>query len=364
MMVTGFYFTTFILMLISSTVFFWKWHKHVDFYFSLMYCLFPIAALGYFMLSISKDVGNAIFAQKFIYLGGSFLSLLGMHAIFHLAQLRIPRWVTFISLALTFFVFLSALTIGFNGLYYKSQKIVTKYGATVLEKEYGPLHSFFYPMIILYFSLSLAALIYAFKKKNEASRKNLLLLFITLACSVFSFFIARMITDAIEWIPATYFTNSVIYLFIIDRLSLYNIGDTIAETIIRDGNSGFISVDFKGNYLGSTPQAKKLLPALRDERVDLELKDPVIRENVNSWIEDFKKDEVTHDIFMDYNSMIYRVQIKYLYDGKRRRGYQIRIEDDTGHRQYLKTLEDYNKNIKEELAVKTKMIGELRNNAE
>ncbi len=355
-MVTTYYLTIFIFITLVSLVFFWKWNKHVDIYFTLMYCLFPIAASGYYMLSISKDIGSAISAQKFIYLGGCFLSLLGMHLIFQLARIRIPRWIAFISFALPFVVYLSVLTIGYNGLYYKSQTMAKRYGATILVKEYGPMHYLFYPMILFYFLLSLVALIYAFKKKPEASRRNLLLLFITLAYSVFAFFIARMITDAVEFVPTAYLADALIYLFIVDRISLYKISDTVSEVLVRDGESGYISVDLKGRYLACTPRAIRLFPALKDERADLEFSDTVLKNAFNGWIADFKEDEVSHDIYMDYNTRIYRIRVKYLYEGKRRMCYQIKIDDDTDHRQYLKTLEDYNKNIKEELALKTEML--------
>jgi len=360
MIVTAYYLIIFVLISICSMIFFLKWNRHVEFYFSMMFFLFPLTAAGYVMIAFSKDVGNALCGIKFTYFGGCFLSLFALLTILHLSKIRLSRWITFSATALSFFVFFSALTAGFSDVFYKDQRIVEKYGTTVVEKEYGPLHSFFYPMIILYFLLSFAALVYSFKKKNEASRKNLLLLFITVVYTVFSFFIGRKVTDAIEWAPSAFLLDAIIYLFIVDRISLYNIGDTVSEILVREGEAGYVSLDLKGRFLAATPAAKRLFPTLEKERADLEISDPVLKKEFEALTEDFMKDEVTHDIYIDYNTRIYRMRVKYLTDGKRKRGFQIKVEDDTDHRQYLKTLEDYNKNIKEELALKTEMLKELR----
>ncbi len=358
MIITGYYLVVFILTSCCSVIYFWKWNKHVDICFSLIYCLLPLTAAGYYLASVSRDIGNALCGLKLTYLGGCYISLLGMAAICRLAKVNLPKWLMFFFVCLSSFVYVSVLSVGFTDIFYKGERLVIKYGAGVIEKEYGPVHAMFYPMLVFYVFMSLIALIYAFRKKNEASRKNLLLLFISVVFAMFSFFIGRMITDAVEWLPVALLADAVIYLLIVDRISLYNIGDTISETLIRDGDAGYISVDLKEKYLASTPTAKRLFPALENELVDLEFSDPELKENIGAWIDDFKKDRVTRDFYHDHNERIYRIQVKYLYDGKRPRGYQMKVEDDTEHRAYLKTLEDYNRNIKEELAMKNRLLEE------
>ncbi|MBR1930152.1 MAG: hypothetical protein IJ833_01575, partial [Lachnospiraceae bacterium] len=51
-----------------------------------------------------------------------------------------------------------------------------------------------------------------------------------------------------------------------------------------------------------------------------------------------------------------------LYDEKRKRGYQIVITDDTRHQQYLQMINNFNANLKEEVAKKTAYIKELTEN--
>ncbi len=43
-----------------------------------------------------------------------------------------------------------------------------------------------------------------------------------------------------------------------------------------------------------------------------------------------------------------------------KRGYLLEISDDTAHQQHLEGIERYNKNLNEELKVKTELIKELR----
>jgi response regulator RpfG family c-di-GMP phosphodiesterase len=57
------------------------------------------------------------------------------------------------------------------------------------------------------------------------------------------------------------------------------------------------------------------------------------------------------------------VHINYLYDGsKRRRGYQLYTTDDTRNQQYIALLDNFNAELKEEVAEKTEHIVEMHDN--
>ena len=57
-----------------------------------------------------------------------------------------------------------------------------------------------------------------------------------------------------------------------------------------------------------------------------------------------------------HGDKIYLVTIRYLYDGKHRRGYQFFITDDTDSRKYVKLLANYNESLSDEVAKKTENI--------
>lgn len=79
---------------------------------------------------------------------------------------------------------------------------------------------------------------------------------------------------------------------------------------------------------------------------------------MNQWLEEFKKDGITRELFYETNGQVLKIRAGFLYDGRRKRGYQLTINNDTEHQQYLKTISEYNKNLREELAKKDRLIAE------
>ncbi len=358
-MAIWYYLFIFISSILCSTWYFLKWRKHFDVKFSLSYMLFPLVMLGYLLLALAKDVGSAITANKIVYIGGCYMELLITLIIYSLCHIKLPRWFITILIAISTFTYLCVVSIGYSEIYYKSVDITQRAGATILIKEYGPLHVMFSIIIFLNFALSLGALIYAYLKKPEASVKTILLFFLTEVFSILIFYFGRIITDRVELIPTAFVFDAVIYLIILDRLSLYEADAMVADTIFKQGNIGYIMFDFKYKYLGSTRIARKYLPELKAARVDYMVPDEELRNKIDEWIGDFLKDEVSKELHYERQGNIFRIVVNYFYDGKRKRGYQIEVFDDTRHQQYLKTIEQYNKNLKEELAVKTALLEKL-----
>ena len=359
-MVIGYYISMVAISLVCSAVYFWKWQKHFDIHFTLCYVLLPFVTMGYLLLATSEGLGSAMMANKINYLGGCYLELLITLIIFSLCKIKIPRLVSFLMVTWSTLIYAGALSIGYSDIFYKSAQFSKSNGVSVLIKEYGPMHAVFYPTLFFYFAISLGALIYSYRKKPEASIKNIILLSLTELMSIFCFFFGKGIVSAVDWSPFTYVFNAIIYLVIIDRISLYDIDDTVINSLIKQGQSGYISLDFKHNYLGSNESAKEYLPALRTARANMHFRDEWLREKTEEWIADFAADEMSRDLYFQRNMRIYHVTVNYLFDGKRKRGYLIIMTDDTRHQQYLKTIEQYNKNLKEELAAKTALLDELQ----
>lgn len=89
----------------------------------------------------------------------------------------------------------------------------------------------------------------------------------------------------IELTPAGYVFAQICYLFITYRISLYNVADTAAETMVQTGDTCFITFDTRFNYLGSNSTAKKIFPELRNLIVDLACgtAEPCSREFFPGW---------------------------------------------------------------------------------
>ncbi|SDA53135.1 N-terminal 7TM region of histidine kinase [Lachnospiraceae bacterium G11] len=354
-----YYFITALLTLVCSIIYFWKWRRSFELCYTIVYMLIPFVNVGYLLAAVSKDLGEAITATKITYLGGCYLMMLIMISIFTLCQIKLPRWAVFTAMAVSTSVYISVLTIGHSDVFYKDVSMVVEDGVSVLKKSYGPMHSVFYALLFAYFGLSIAAIIYGFAAKTEASRKNIIMLSATQAFGLFAFFIGRAITDRIEWTPMAYVFDAIVYLFIIDRLALYDVRSTIKESMAERNENGFLALDLKLNLLGSNEYAKTVFPDLIYAMVDRPVPEGSLSKHLQIWINDFKRDEVTRDrTFKEYDR-VFKVRVSYLMDRNRKRGYQIDIFDDTEMQDFLNSISDYNKKLLNENLAKDKMIEDL-----
>ncbi|MBO4809399.1 MAG: hypothetical protein J5537_10185 [Lachnospiraceae bacterium] len=354
-----FYFVTALLSLICSIIYFWKWRRNFELCFTIVYLMVPFVNVGYLLAAVSIDLGEAITATKITYLGGCYLMMLIMISIFTLCQMKLPRWAIFVFTAVSTSVYIAVLTIGHSEIFYKDVSLVVEDGVTVLKKSYGPMHAVFYILLFVYFGLSVAAIIYGFASKTEASRKNIIMLSATQAFGLFAFFIGRAITDRIEWTPLAYVFDAIVYLFIIDRLALYDIRSTIKESRADRDENGFLAIDMKLNLLGSNEYAKTVFPDLIYAMVDRPIPEGSLSKHLQIWINDFNRDGVTRDrTFKEYDR-VFKVRVSYLMDGNRKRGYQIDIFDDTEMQDFLNSISDYNKKLLNENLAKDKMIEDL-----
>lgn len=268
MRVTVFYLCMTLLAMACSGIYVWKWHKHFDIYYAVIYMLVPFLNAGYLLVSVAKDVGEALTATKITYLGGCYLLLLIMMSAFSLCRIRLPRWLSFTLIVCSTVVYASVLTAGHLDIFYRNAGIDTSDGFTTVVKAYGPMHSAFYALIILYLAITTAVTLYGLCRKKEAPVKSLLLLLFLDIMSVFVFFFGKKFSGRLELIPAAYLLDLISYLFIVDRLALYDIGAAVAESLVEHGEHGFVSVDWNLNFLGANATAKALLPALKNLRVD------------------------------------------------------------------------------------------------
>ena len=360
MMIQLIYVLMLITSLLCSGVFFWRWHRHMDFSFTLFYIFTPITMLGYVLMAYSWDLGSMVTGLKVQYMGAIFMQLTVIMIIFSLCKIRLPRWLNFVMILISTMITASVMTIGVSPLFYKNQTLYRKNGIIHLQKVYGPMHTVFLFWLLMLLFVSLFVLIYARLKIPEASIFNTILLFIAEFVTILAYLFGKRIRINFEMASPAIVLSCIIFLIIADRICLYNVDDTVMDTLIGQGNTGYLTFDFNHNYLGSTRMAKKLIPQLKVAQVDKPLVNQELHDRVEEWLADFNKDEVSRDIYYKNNGKIYLIKVGFLLDGGRKRGYQIDILDDTRHREYLASIEAYNKNLNEELEKKTKMLEEMK----
>lgn len=377
---TIYYGVIFVISIICSGIYIFQWKKNYSVFYTLTFVLIPLANMGYLMMSLARNEGEALLALKIMYIGGCYLLMIIMFYVIELCHISISRYISLIFVIINSIIYASILCIGYFPLFYKDTVYTVRNGIVSLERHYAPMHTVFYTMTILEFVISIAALIYAFRNKREASRWSIKLLLMTQTASIFAFFYERFADTGFEWLPAVYVMDQVVYLIIANRTMLYDVDGTVEESIEDQGTIGFASFGFAYDYLGCNEAAHRFLPVLSRMRVDDRLRDSGDEAEILGWLKAFKENEGNNEnnngngneeIILSNNEKknIYdkeaggkynRFQIGNLCDGKKKVGYQIMMTDVTQEQKYLNLLNNYNTDLKEEVEQKTEHIQMLQ----
>ena len=345
------------------------WHKHFDVTLTMVFTLVSISCLGYVMYSHSETLGEAVLANKIIYLGGSFLQYFIMLSILNICEIKLNKWIKKILFVYCIIMYASVLTIGYKSLFYTNISFSIIDGTPVLSRDYGFMHSIFYGIIIIFFIISLIAIVYSYFKKKQVPRSIIYMLFFPDLVSLLSYFVGKSLTKLYDFIPAAFVFAEIMYLLISYRLCIYDIDDTVVESLVQNGDTGFIAFDNKTRYVGSNETAKKILPVLDELHVDERINNAKATDILN-WLTTFITNENQNEFIYEVqknssdteNDKIYIINISSLYDGSKKRGYVIMITDDTQNRKYIQLLDHYNEDLQNEVNEKTHHIIEMHDN--
>ena len=357
-----YYFLLFVISLILTGIYAGIWRKRFSIFLTLIFSFIPIANMGYFLVSLSTTVPEAILGIKITYLG-SYLHIFLMYAIFNLCNLDIKKGIRILLLAISTVFYLCVLSIGYCGLFYTEVTGELINGYLVIHKSYGIVHTLYYIQLCIYMLFTIGATFYAIKKKNDVSRHNLHYM---LACEIITislFFAGKIFHLKVDLMPLSYISCQAVLLIISRRIVLYDVTETVIETIAFNGKTGFVSFDDGFNYLGSNQFAKRIYPELSELRIDDSiLKNTELKNEIVSKIRDYIINPKKNSFFKNYNDQIYQVDINRLYDGRINRGYILYMQDDTKDQKYISLLNGFNDKLRDEVAQKTEHIVEMHNN--
>ena len=363
-MIAAYYESVFVLSVLFTLLYAVMWNKHYDIHFTLIFIFVPLSELGYFMLVSAEDMGAALAANKLIYIGGCFLMLFIMLSVFHLCRIELKSYIQALFMAFSLIVYMSVLTIGRGKIFYRTVQFKQEDGAGMLyDKSYGFMHTVFILMVLSYSILSISAIAYAFFKKKDVSRRLIFLLFLPEATAVSWYFTNKAVNLRFDLQPVVYLLAQFVYLIIVQRECLYDIDDSVVDSLVQNGDTGIISIDFTYNYLGCNETAKKFFPALNELTVDKPIdQSKEVNEPVMKWLSDFTNDDTKNKFYYNHDDSIYLVNVRYLYNGGRIRGYQFIVTDDTKNQKYIELIARYNTDLKREIAEKTNYIIDMSNN--
>jgi len=178
----------------------------------LLYICVAIVNVGYFLISISKTVGFAIFANDIAYFGSVFLSMSMLLTIVKLCGFEINKKQVIFLVVLGFVMFAIIATSGFLPLYYKEVTLVFIDGSAKLEKEYGVLHPLYFVYLLAYFSSMVACIVKTIRKKIIASQRHATLLAAIVFGNIAVWLVEKFIPWEFEFLSVSYLFSEIILL--------------------------------------------------------------------------------------------------------------------------------------------------------
>ena len=353
----GLFGASLVLLIIYAFIF----HKHFDPNLTIINILIPILNLSFVLMALSSTVEEAVVALKVSYLGGCFLNASVMFLIFNVCGIPLKSWQKALILAVSAGVYVTSLTIGHSPIFYERMpELAVADGAAYLtNKHYGPMHTVFYVLISVYYLISVIVIVYSFFKKKQVPRVGLILIAASVTIAVLGFFGGRIFNEHIEPLPLSYTLGMTLFLVMAIRLRLYDASDAVTDALVQKGDTGFVSFDNRLRYLGSNDTAKKMFPELNEAIVDHRIKGEYAKDSFEKWINGFKENTANDSYLVEKGDKTLLVRVNRLAHGHHYHGYQMFIADDTQNQTYIKLIKNYNSQLEEEVAKKTKSVIEM-----
>ena len=339
--------------------------KSISQYMSLV--MVVIASFGYFFMSISRTIEEALFAQIIAYVAGIFLPILYFFLVLEICHLELSKYIKIVLLLCQCGIFGLVCTIGRSDLFYKSVEMHIHNGVVVLEKTYGPYHILAIGSMYLYLLCSFAVVLYVLIKRKSVDRKNsiIMLLLMTIATAVYA--LEKVFHTEYEIIPIAYdvlMLGALIPIYDTNIFTVYENKNIVDEQL---SNIGFLTFDTNLSYKGCNSYMEKIFPELSQYKLgqiiksdSQDLKD-IINE-ISRVEESYKNHSKKEHIHLPIKSFIRNDRH---YDGMihiltnpfgKLKGYTIELKDHTEHYKALELREQYNDELSKEVEEKTRQI--------
>lgn len=178
----------------------------------LLYICVTVVNVGYFLLSVAKNVSFAIVANDIVYLGSVFLSVSMLLTIVKLCGFEAKKKLVITLIAIGTVMFTLVATSGILPWYYKEVSLVFVGGAAKLEKVYGVLHPTYLFYLLAYFSAMVVCIIQSVRKKMIASQKYASLLAAIVFGNIAVWLVEKFIPWDFEFLAVSYLFSEIILL--------------------------------------------------------------------------------------------------------------------------------------------------------
>lgn len=353
------YTLAFLATIIMMTVLVISYKNRISIFYVMLFAAVLISNFGYMQLVSARNLEAAVYANQIIYLGGSFSPFFMLMCVADLCKIRVPSIIQSLLLTCATILFVFVSTIGYLPYYYKTVSFTTVHGMGTLVKEYGPLHILYPIYVILIGIIGIGIIIVSFRRKKDVSHVTCLLLMICMLVIDILYVVEKLADIEIELVPFAYVISLAGCLFLLRRISMYEVTVISTNSMVESLAYGFVICDSNGRYLGSDEAAKLWFPELRDIHIDtiIENEDTVFLKQVGKWLRD---EDIRDKVFIEQDNQIFEAQHSIIKECKHHNVHCIYLRDETKQQQYTKLVQQYNENLERDVEAKTENMRKVQ----
>ena len=170
--------------------------------------------LGYFMISVSKDLDAALNSNRIAYLGSVFLPFFLLMMTQRLCKIQYKKTVVFFLVSVGIIILGITTSPGILPIYYSKVSIEFINGTTKLVRQYGPLHMLYYLYLGVYMLSMVGVAIYAITKKKINSKFHIFLLLSAVLCNIVIWLVEQFLPRGFEWLSVSYILTECLILML------------------------------------------------------------------------------------------------------------------------------------------------------
>lgn len=188
--------------------------KKRDIWLILVFVSVSLCNLGYFMVSVSKDLGGALNANRISYLGSVFLPFFMLMMVLRFCGMKRKKPLTVTLISIGIIMLAITTSSGIFPIYYRTVDIAFENGATKLIRTYGPLHLLYYVYLFGYMFSMVGVTFYAIARRRIKSPVHIALLLCAGFCNIIIWLVEQFLPRDFEWLSVSYILTECLILAI------------------------------------------------------------------------------------------------------------------------------------------------------
>ena len=178
----------------------------------LLFSSVLIVNTGYFWLSVSSALEQALMANRLSYLGSVLLPLSMLMIILEVTGVQYRKRLLYILFGISALVFLIAASPGILDIYYREVSFAVVNGVSTLVKVYGPLHPLYLFFLLGYFAAMVAVIVRASVKKQVDSAAHSVILAVAVFVNIGVWLIEQLSQIEFEMLSVSYIISELFLL--------------------------------------------------------------------------------------------------------------------------------------------------------